>query len=269
MHNPEVRNDEGGKMIPVAILCGGSGTRLREQTEFLPKPLIPIGNIPMVVHIMKIYARYGFKDFILALGYKQDAFKQYFNDYDVINNDVTVSIGRPQDNHYHSCVDQGWNVTLVDTGENTMKGGRLKRIENHIHSNTFMCTYGDAVADIDIRNLIAFHKNHGKLVTITGIHPVPRFGELCHEAGRVLSYREKPDDGCLMNGGFMVMNRGIFDYLTPDEWCDLEIGPLELLAAKEELMVYHHKGFWKCMDNLKEMSELQQMWDSGKAPWRV
>lgn len=210
--------------MQVCILCGGSGTRLKEQTEFIPKPLVPIGGIPMAVHIMRHYASYGFNDFVLALGHKQDSFKTYFTNYDLINHDIVLHIG------YHGrepvyVVTDKWKVALSDTGENTLKGGRLKRIEKYIEGDTFMVTYGDGIGDVDISALLAFHQSHGKMVTVTGVHPVPRFGELCHKDGKVLSYREKQhEDGCLTNGGFMVMNRGIFDYLTPD--CDLEYGPL-------------------------------------------
>jgi glucose-1-phosphate cytidylyltransferase len=260
---------EEGEMIPVVILCGGSGTRLREQTEFIPKSMIPIGGKPMIWHIMKIYDHYGFKDFILALGYKQEAFKQYFSHFYQINNDIVVKTGLYEGMTFGEDPSDNWTVRLVDTGENTLKGARLKRVEKYITEDAFMCTYGDGVGNIDIPTLLAFHRSHGKLVTITGVHPVPRFGELCHEEGKVLSYREKPDDGCLINGGFMVMNRGIFDYLTTGEWCDLEIGPLELIAAKGELMVYHHKGYWSCMDSLSDLGKLQQAWTMGKAPWRI
>ncbi len=256
--------------MQIVILVGGTGTRLREMTEFIPKALIPIGGIPMVVHIMRWYAKYGFKEFVLALGYKQEEFKQYFQHYDIINNDIIVDIGRYGGQHYHDLIDYGWKVTLSDTGLNTMKGGRLKRIEKYIQGDTFMLTYGDGISDINLNRLLSFHQSHGKLVTITGVHPIPRFGELYHENGKVILFNEKPhDNNCLINGGFMVCNRGIFDYLTEDERCDLEIGPLELITAKGELQVYHHKGFWQCMDTLKDMGELQKLWDEGNAPWRI
>jgi glucose-1-phosphate cytidylyltransferase len=257
-------------MIQTIILCGGSGTRLKEMSEFIPKPLIPIGGIPMIVHIMRLYAYYNFKDFVLALGYKQDAFKQYFAHYDIINNDVTLNIGRYQGDNYRHYTDQGWKVTLSDTGEATFKGARLKRVEKYVQGDTFMCTYGDGIGDIDIPALLAFHQYHGKIATVTGVHPSPRFGEIHHDNGKVISFSEKPhDDNCLVNGGFMCFNRGIFDYLTVDPWCDLEVGPLELLAAKGELQVYHHRRFWKAMDTLKDMGELQTMWDGGHPKWKV
>jgi glucose-1-phosphate cytidylyltransferase len=259
---------DGGIMldIPVVILCGGSGTRLKEMTEFLPKPLVPIGEYPMVVHIMRWYAKHGATNFILALGYRQDQFKYYFTHYDLINNDITVDIGR--------CIsrldyqDRGWRVTLCDTGLNTLKGGRLKRIEKYITKDTFMCTYGDGIADIDINALLDFHFKHGRLATITGVHPQPRFGEIWKdENDLVVKFAEKEDGGCLVNGGFMVFNRRIFDYL--DTNCDLELGVFDILSMEGELAVYHHPGFWKAMDTMKDMDELQEIWAEGTAKWRV
>lgn len=257
-------------MIPVAILCGGSGTRLREQTEFIPKPLIPIGGIPMVVHIMRHYAHYGFKKFVLALGYKQDAFKEYFVNYDAINNDITVDIGRYRGVSFSDTQDWGMSVTLADTGMNTLKGGRLKRIERYIQGDTFMLCYGDGVSDINIPALLEFHKSHGKLATVTGVHAIPRFGEVHHKDDCVLSFSEKPlRDDCLINGGYYIFNRGIFDYLVEEEYCDLEVGTLDLIAAKGEMMVYKHTGYWACMDSLKDMDNLQNEWASGKARWKI
>ncbi|RPH75652.1 glucose-1-phosphate cytidylyltransferase [bacterium] len=256
--------------MQVVVLCGGSGTRLKEMSEFVPKPLIPIGGTPMVVHIMRLYAYYGFKDFVLALGYKQDAFKQYFAHYDLINNDVTLNIGRYQgDNCQLHYVDQGWKVTLSDTGELNAKGSRLKQVEKYIQGDTFMVTYGDGIGDIDIPSLVAFHRSHGKMVTITGVHPSPKYGEIHHDKGRVISFVEKPVNDCMINGGFMVMNRKIFDYLIPDPQCDLERGTFELLAAKGEMMVYPHHGYWGAMDTLSEMHELDQLWRTGQAKWKV
>ena len=256
--------------MQVALLVGGSGTRLREQTEFTPKGLIPIGNTPMVVHIMRWYAKFGFKDFVLALGYKQQAFKEYFSHYDIINNDITIDVGCYRGLNHHEHVDKGWRVILSDTGENTLKGGRLKKIEKYIIGDTFFMTYGDAVSDVNINELLAFHQSHGKIVTITGVHPAPRFGEILHKDGHILSFSEKPqDEDCLVNGGFMVFDRRIFDYLTDDPWCDLEIGPFEFLANKGEMAVFHHRGFWGAMDTIKDMDALRQLWDSGEAKWKV
>lgn len=256
--------------MKVVILCGGSGTRLREMSEFVPKPLIPIGGVPMVVHIMRWYAKFGFNEFVLALGYRQADFKLYFSNFDIINNDITVSIGRYQGDRYQKYRDQGWTVTLCDTGENTFKGGRLKRVEKYIDGDTFMLCYGDGLSNISIPELLSFHESHGKIVTITGVTPPSRFGEISHEEGRVISFSEKPQNGnCLVNGGFYVFNRKIFDYLQPNEWCDLEAGTLELLAAKDEMRVYNHRGWWGCMDNISEMAKLNELWKSGQAPWKI
>jgi glucose-1-phosphate cytidylyltransferase len=252
--------------MQVVIMCGGTGTRLKEQTEFVPKPLIPIGGIPMVVHIMRLYAHYGFKDFVLALGYKQEAFKQYFAHYNLINNTAVVHTGHYQPDHYHDYVDDGWKITMVDTGVDTIKGERLKMVEKYIIGDTFMCTYGDAVSNINLDNLLAFHKKHKKLATITGVHPEPRFGEIIHSDGAVISFTEKQcRDNYYVNGGFMVFNREIFNYLPSG--VDLEMGAMGTMASEKKLMVYYHTGFWKCMDNMKDLSDLQNIWDAGNAPW--
>jgi glucose-1-phosphate cytidylyltransferase len=257
--------------MDVVILCGGSGTRLREQTEFLPKPMIKIGPYPMVVHIMKLFSHYGFNDFILALGYKQEVFTEYFSHYNIINADLTLYTGRFQGNPYQRYMPiDDWQITLSDTGLNTMKGGRLKRVEKYIHGDTFMLTYGDSIGDINIPELLSFHESHGKIATVTGVHATPRFGEIHHDSGRVLSFSEKPQNGdTLINGGFFVFNRGIFKYLSDDECCDLEVGTLELIANKGEMMVYQHRGYWGCMDSLKEMNDLNNLWEKGLAKWRV
>lgn len=240
------------------------------MSELTPKPMIQIGGKPMLWHIMKLYAHYGYNEFVLALGYKQDVIKEYFSHFDTINYDCLINTGWK--GPYGNSLDlpDRWSVMLSDTGEDTLKGARLKRIEKYLQGDTFAMTYGDGIGDINIPKLIDFHKKHGKMVTITGVHPEPRFGELLHdEKGRVISYREKPHDGCLINGGFMVMNRAIFGYLSEDKWCDLEAGPLEVIAAKGELMVYHHEGWWGCMDTLRDMEILRDMWNKGTAKWRV
>ena len=255
--------------MQVCLLCGGTGTRLRDASELTPKALVPIGGIPMIIHIMRIYSHFGHNKFILALGYKQEAFKHYFYNYEIINNDIELEIGRPiLEYHIHGTNGRGWVVTLVDTGENTLKGGRLKRIEKYITGDTFMCTYGDAVANIDINALLTFHRSHGRIATLTGINPISKFGEMKHDHGRVIEYSEKPqDDGCLTNGGFFVFNRKIFNYLAEDG--DLEIGPLEEFAKEGELFVYHHQGFWKSLDTPKDLGELQNIWNSGNVPWKL
>lgn len=255
----------------MVILCGGLGTRLREETEFRPKPMVNIGNRPILWHIMKIYAHYGIRDFILALGYKGDMIKNYFCHYEIMNNDVTIELGRPE----HICIHQrhdevGWKITLADTGEKSLKGARLKKIQKYIPEETFMTTYGDGIANIDIKALLAFHQQHGKLATVTGINPAARFGELCLEGNRVKSFQEKPRDGQgLINGGFFVFNRGIFNYLTEEQNCDLEYGAMEKIARKGELMVFKHEGFWACMDTLRDMDYLNALWEKNQAEWRI
>ena len=256
-------------MIPTILLCGGTGTRLREQTELRPKPLIQLGGKPLIYYIMKLYAHYGHTEFILALGYMQETFKEYFAHFDEINNDVCMRTGRYRGAEYNETADD-WDVVLSDTGKDTFKGGRLKRVEKYVKGDTFFLSYGDGLSDINLDKLLAFHEAHGKMISVTGVHPTARFGELHHEGSKVISFAEKPDnDNYLVSGGFMVMNRQIFDYLTPDAWCDLEAGTMELLAAKDELRVYEHKGFWRCVDTLKDLGDLQFMCDKGEMPWVV
>jgi len=259
--------------MQVVILCGGFGTRLREETEYRPKPMVHIGNKPILWHIMKIYAYYGHHDFILTLGYKGDMIKQYFLNYEVMSNDVTLELGRPGSMSMHqSHTETGWNITLANTGEKTLKGGRLKRVEKYLEGDTFMLTYGDGVADIDINKLVDFHYSHGKMVTVTGVRPIARFGELVIEGSRVQSFQEKPQvasESSVINGGFFVCNRKILEYITEDEHCDFEYGALEEIAAKGELMVYEHRGFWYCMDSLRDVEKLNKLWSEGQAAWKV
>lgn len=257
--------------MKVVILCGGLGTRLREETEFRPKPMVNIGNRPILWHIMKIYSHYGIKDFILALGYKGEMIKNYFYHYEIMNNDVTIELGRPEQINIHQCHDEiGWKITLADTGENSLKGARLKKIQKYISEDIFMTTYGDGVANIDINALLAFHQRHGKLATLTGINPASRFGELSLIGDQVKSFQEKPKGGDrFINGGFFVFNRKVFDYLTEDQNCDFEYGPLEKIAQEGQLMVYKHQGFWACMDTLRDMDYLNSLWDKNQAEWKI
>jgi glucose-1-phosphate cytidylyltransferase len=257
--------------MKVVILCGGLGTRLREETEFRPKPMVNIGSRPILWHVMKYYSQFGYEDFVLALGYKGEMIKNYFCHYEVMNNDVTIELGQPENICIHqSHAESGWKITLADTGENALKGARLKKIEKYISDDTFMMTYGDGIADVDISALLAFHKSHGKLVTVTGINPASRFGELKIDGERVESFAEKPQTGNrYINGGFFVFNKAIFNYLSIDDSCDLEIGPMEQLAKEGQLMVYKHKGFWACMDTLRDMEYLNNIWDSGTAKWKI
>jgi len=257
--------------IPVVILCGGMGTRLREETEYRPKPLVEVGNRPILWHIMKIYGWHGFKRFVLCLGYKGSMIKQYFLDYRLMTRNFTLqfdsnaeplveSNGTPED----------WTITFADTGINAMTGARIKRIRPYIDSNEFMLTYGDGVADINLQELLKFHRGHGRLATVTAVHPVARFGELMIEGDRVVQFAEKSQapEG-FINGGFFVFNKGIFAYLPDDESCVLEREPLERLAADGELMTFHHTGFWHCMDTYRDSLMLNQLWGSPKPPWKI
>jgi glucose-1-phosphate cytidylyltransferase len=257
--------------IPVVILCGGMGTRLREETEFRPKPMVNIGPRPILWHIMKYYSQFGFHNFVLALGYKGETIKNYFCHYELMNNDVTIELGKSERTLIHYAHDEvGWKITLADTGEKTLKGARLKKVEKYIAGDTFMMTYGDGIADIDINGLLVFHKSHGKMATVTGINPASRFGELRIDGDRVEAFSEKPENGeGLINGGFFVFNREVLRYLTVEDSCDLEIGPLEQIAREGQLMVYKHKGFWACMDTLRDTEYLNRIWDLDQAKWKI
>jgi glucose-1-phosphate cytidylyltransferase len=257
--------------MKVVILCGGLGTRLREETEFRPKPMVNIGERPILWHIMKAYAHYGHREFILSTGYKGDLIKEYFYHYELMNSDVTLELGRPDKMRFHrQSPEEPWTVTLADTGVDTLKGARLKRVEQYVPDDEFMVTYGDGVSDIDINKLIAFHRQHGMLATVTGISPASRFGELKIQGDRVESFTEKPEVGSgLINGGFFIFKKEIFDYVSADKTCDLEVGTLETLAKMGQLMVYRHDGFWACMDTIRDMEYLNRLWEDGQASWRV
>ncbi len=257
--------------MKVVVLCGGIGTRLREETEFRPKPMVNIGSRPILWHIMKYYAQFGFREFVLALGYKGEMIKNYFCHYEVMNNDVTVELGRPENLRIEQLHGEaGWKITLADTGEKTLKGARLKKLQKYLDADTFMLTYGDGITDVDLHALLAFHHAHGKIATVTGINPTSRFGELKTDGDRVVSFCEKPQnrDG-LINGGYFVFNRAIFNHLTTDESCDLETGALEQIAMEGQLMVYYHQGFWACMDTYRDMEYLNRLWDEGQARWKI
>ncbi len=258
--------------MQTVILCGGLGTRLREETEFRPKPMVPIGGYPILWHIMKTYAHYGHTDFVLALGYKGHMIKDYFVNYEWMNNDISLELGKPKSLIVHSShPEAGYKVTLANTGANALKGSRLKQVEKYISGDTFMMTYGDGVADIDINALIDFHHAHGKIATVTGISPISQFGELKIEGDKVTSFQEKPKDARsgFVSGGYFVFQRKIFDYLAADEQCDLEYGAIEQLAQEGQLMVYRHNKFWACMDTIRDTERLNALWDAGKAEWKV
>jgi len=257
--------------MKVVIFCGGLGTRLREETEFRPKPMVHIGTKPILWHIMKLYAYHGFTDFVLALGYKGDMIKNYFIHYEFMNSDITVELGRSDRYEIHNSHGEvGWRITLVYTGDRALKGARLKRVESYIDGDDFMVTYGDGLADIDLRTLLSFHQKHGKLATVTGINPSSRFGKLRVHGNKVTAFHEKPDGpNGIVNGGFFVFSKEVFRYLSSDDTCDLEVGPLERIAEAGELMVYRHAGFWACMDTQRDMDYLNDLWSGGKAQWKI
>lgn len=258
--------------IPVVILAGGTGTRLREMTELIPKPLIPIGGKPMLWHIMKLYSHYGFNKFILALGYKQEQFKIYFRNFDVINYDTQILTGQwaIKQPKITEQMNERWEVLLADTGEHTLKEGRIARIGKYIEEDIFFLTYGDGIGNIDIDMLLAFHTSRGKIITVTGVHPSSRFGELKHQNGEVKEFKEKPkEEGCLTSAGFFVCNRKILNYVTDDGLSDFENTLGSTIVPMRELEVFEHKGFWRGMDTLKDMEELRDAWNTGRAPWKV
>ncbi len=252
--------------MKVVILAGGFGTRLSEYTDTIPKPMVPVGGRPIVWHIMSTYARFGHTDFFLALGYKAEVVKEYFLHYRSLNSDFTVDLGSGDvTSHQADIID--WNVTLVQTGDDSMTGGRVKRMQSYVGDETFLLTYGDGLADVDIDALIRFHKSHGKMVTVTAVHPTARFGELQINAGVVESFKEKPQtvQGWI-NGGFFVIEPAFFDLIDGDSTI-LEKAPLEKAAQMGELMAYQHDGYWQCMDTKRDRDHLEELWQSGNAPW--
>ena len=256
--------------MKVVILAGGWGTRLGSRTEIIPKPMVKIGNRPIIWHIMKIFSSYGYNEFIICLGVKGDIIKDYFYHYEIKNNDFTIDLSNNEIEYLNNNDEANWKVTLVDTGLDTLKGGRIKRIEKYLDSDINMVTYGDGVADIDIKELVEYHKSHRKIITITGVHAPARFGELIEKKGKVQFFKEKPQTSLgFINGGFMVFNNELLDYLTPDEGCDFEKGPLEELSAKGEVMVYKHEKNWECMDHERDVAHLNKLWESNKAFWKV
>jgi glucose-1-phosphate cytidylyltransferase len=254
--------------MKVAILAGGAGTRLAEETEIKPKPMVEIGGRPILWHIMRHYAHYGFKDFVIALGYKGEVIKRYMLDYCALHSNLTVHL-RTGEVRREGHFIPDWTVELIDTGIRTQTGGRIKRLQPYLGHETFMLTWGDGVSDVDLRRLLEFHRRHGKLATLTAVRPPARYGHLKFDGDRVAEFTEKPQIGeGWINGAFFVLEPGIFDYIDGDDtvW---EREPLERLAADGQLMAYKHESFWQCMDTLREKYILQQLWDSGRAPWKI
>jgi glucose-1-phosphate cytidylyltransferase len=256
--------------MKVVILCGGLGTRLREETEFRPKPMVPIGGRPILWHIMKYYAHYGFKKFVLCLGYKGEVIKDYFRNYHWFMSDLTLRLGEKADVRYHNThAEDDWEITMLDTGEETMTGGRVRRALQHVGDSTFFLTYGDGLANVDLGALLALHRQSGKTATLTAVQPAGRFGELDLQGELVAGFREKPrTENIFINGGFFVMEPSIGD-LIADDSCVLEAGPLETLARTSQLAAFRHNGFWQCMDTYREQQMLEKMWQGNKAPWKV
>ena len=256
--------------MKVVLLAGGFGTRFSEQSQFRPKPLIEVGGMPILWHIMKCYSYYGFNDFIICAGYKQYMIKQWFGDYFLYTSDVTFDLRQGNKMIIHDQHSEPWKVTIIDTGLNTMTGGRIKRVQSYIGDEPFMLTYGDGVCDVDIQKLAAFHKSHGKIATLTSVILDQEKGVLdIGGDNAVHSFREKSiTDGNPINAGFMVFEPKVFDYIEGDQTI-LERDTLVRLADDGQLMSYSHKGFWQCMDNAREYDKLEKMWESGRAPWKV
>jgi glucose-1-phosphate cytidylyltransferase len=254
--------------LKVAILAGGLGSRLAEETETRPKPMVEIGGIPIMWHIMRHYAVYNHRDFVIALGYKGEVIKRYVLDQNELAHDLTVSLADSHVSvHRNQCVD--WNISLVGTGLKTQTGGRIKRLAPHLSGGTFMLTWGDGVSDIDLDALLAFHRSHGKLATLTAVRPPARFGHLELDGDRISEFSEKPQaqEGWI-NGAFFVLEPQVFDYIDDDE-THFEREPLERLARDGELMAYRHTSFWQCMDTVRDKKLLETLWQSGNAPWNV
>jgi glucose-1-phosphate cytidylyltransferase len=254
--------------MKVVVLAGGMGTRLAEETDIRPKPMIEVGGRPILWHILKHYAHYGFREFLIALGYRSESVKRFFRDYHELNGDLTVRLGTG-DVERHVRAGDDWVVHLRDTGMDTGTGGRVKRLEPLLRGGTFMLTYGDGVADIDLRELLAFHKRQGRIATVTAVRPPARFGGLVFDGDLVVEFTEKPQIGeGWINGGFMVLEPAVFEYLDGDQ-TSLEMDALERLASERQLAAFRHERFWQCMDTLRDKRLLETLWQQQRAPWHV
>lgn len=256
--------------MKAVILAGGFGTRISEESYLKPKPMVEIGDKPIIWHIMKLYSHYGINDFIICCGYKQHVIKEWFADYYLHNSDITFDFTKENQMTVHNNVAEPWKVTLVDTGLNTMTGGRVKRIQKYVGNEPFLVTYGDGVSNINIKELIAYHQQHGRIATMSAYNIGQQFGVLELDSNNVIrAFREKDDsDGEMINIGYMVFNPEIFDYLEGDDTV-LEKKPLERLASEGELVAYKHKGFWQCMDTQRDKQKLEKLWNEKEAPWKV
>lgn len=256
--------------MKLVILAGGYGSRLGEVTNIIPKPMVEIGGKPILWHIMKIYSHYGIKDFVICLGYKANVIKEYFLNYDNRNNDFTIEIGSGNVKFHSNHGEYDWKVTLVDTGVDSLKGARLKKVEKYLDDDVNLLTYGDGLANININELINFHNKLNKTITISGVHPPARFGELISKGDILSSFEEKSQTSQgMINGGYMVFNKKLLNYLTEDDSCDLEYGVFEQLAQMGEISVYKHDGLWACMDNERDMYNLNRLWKEGNAFWKI
>ncbi len=253
--------------MKVVILCGGLGTRLSEETHLIPKPMVRIGDAPILQHIMNIYGKHDFNEFVLALGFKAEVIKEHFLNFYALSNDLRIDLKNGKVDHLRES-HRNWNVSLIDTGLNSLTGGRLARLKSYIGNETFMMTYGDGVSDINVTELLKFHKRHGKIATFTAVRPPSRFGVIEFKGDQAISFQEKPQtqDGWI-NGGFFVFEPQIFDYLTDGDATVLERRPLEKLAEDGQLMGFKHEGFWQCMDTLRDKIYLNKIWEEQKAPW--
>lgn len=254
--------------MKAVILCGGKGTRMREETEYRPKPLVLVGDKPILWYIMKLYSNYGINDFILCVGYKGDMIKQYFMEMHWRNSDFTINMNGSNHIEYHNSEEENWNITIVNTGLETMTGGRLKKVEKYLDEDMFMFTYGDGLSDVNIRELLKYHNRMGRIATVTGVNPISNFGIMEVDNGIVKSFIEKPMLRDIVNGGYMVLNKKIFDYM-PDEDCMFEQEPLIKLTYDSELAVYKHEGFWKAIDTVKDVEMVNDMNEKGDIRWKV
>lgn len=253
--------------MKVVILAGGLGTRLQEETTLKPKPMVEVGGYPMLWHIMKIYAFYGFNEFVLALGYKGEVIKNYFLNFHYLSNDISVNLKKGEVTvHHRDCED--WVVHLIDTGLQTQTGGRIKRLANYLKDETFMLTYGDGVSDINIQELVTYHRRHGKLATVTAVRPPAKYGGIALDEDRVTHFAEKPQIGeGWINGGFFVLEPAVLNYISGDDtyW---EHDPMDRLVSEDQLIAYRHEHFWQCMDTLRDVRSLEALWSENKAPWK-
>jgi len=257
--------------MDVIILCGGKGTRLSEETQRIPKPMVEIGGKPILWHIMKIYSHYGFKRFILALGYKANYIKEYFYNLRITNSDFTLRLNPVHEpTFFNTSAEDDWEITFVDTGEDTLKGGRIKRLKKYIKSDDFHLTYGDGVSNVNLKQLVQYHKKHNKTGTVTAVHPPSRFGAMTIVDDTVVEFEEKPQMKTgYINGGFFVFKKSMLSYLNTSEECDFEFGALQKIAKDSNLKAFKHDGFWQCMDNIRERDYLNMLVRTGKSPWIV